>query len=161
MSDAKNVSVGGADVREPTRTALVGSAHTAPSLPGGDSILRTLLADLHAFKAELRAARHSGDLTPGETEQCFSGLGVMIRVVGDVIGGKSLPRPAWENGPLSEYHDWPNARIPCPKCGDTKPSNRRYLAPSKEGPERIQHSCYCGYHIYTKPLDESEREAFT
>jgi hypothetical protein len=69
---------------------------------------------------------------------------------------KTMPVGDLWNGDLRGYVDFPTDRFPCPKCGDTKPAKRSYSIESKEAPEHVRHSCYCGYSIFTKPLDQSK-----
>lgn len=119
--------------------------------------LASLLRDAVELKNSVVDARKDGAITQLEAQQVLTGIAQVIKSLKDIAARTPDAARAWLNGPLSEYHDWPNDRTPCPKCGDVKPAGRHYMPASKDGPERMQHR-YCGYVIYTKPLDETERD---
>lgn len=116
-------------------------------------ILRSLCEDAVFLKNSIVGARAAGVLTTRDTEHALTACARIIQVLNDLSPGAAILDYA--TPPISEFIRWPNAQMPCPKCDGTKPKFLDYTPRTKFDPERMKHSCRCGYYIFTKPADAS------
>lgn len=124
------------------------------------TIVGELLVEAETLKASIRGARDAGAITDGEAHRCFSSVAGIIQVAKVALVTEHRSSALWDHGPLSEFMRWPNRGMPCPKCDNSKSGKAFYKPEGKEGPERMQHTCSCGYSIYTKPSDASGDDVF-
>ena len=120
------------------------------------NILDGIIEDAKALKETIKGARDTATLSNAEAQRCFTGLALVLQVA-KTAGSLHPPGAAWDRA-LPEFMRWPSKAMPCPKCDDMKCGKLYYIAESKDGPERIQHMCRCGYSIFTKPSDRSTDE---
>jgi len=118
------------------------------------TVLRTIHDDALRLKDMLLGARETGDLSADEAQRALTYIAAIINQVVNA-NGSPYRVPVNDTPPMSEYFRYPNSRMACPKCGDTKLGTIDYQRATKLYAERVKHSCRCGYHIFTKPLDGS------